>query len=243
MRYLITFSYDGTNYSGYQIQPNKNTVQKNIENALAKINSNNKVTIHATGRTDAHVHAINQKAHFDLDKNIDVNILKNSLNKLINDDIYIKNIEIVDNDFHARFNVKKKEYMYIINIGEYNPIERNYVYQYNKPLDIDRMKEVIQYFVGEHNFKSFTKIDDKPDNFIRTIYETNIVVEDSKIYINFIGNGFLRYMVRNMVGTLINIGEHKIVPNDIKKIIEKEDRTEAGITAPPNGLYLKNIYY
>lgn len=243
MKYLMTFSYDGTNYHGYQIQPNKKTIQENIEEKLTQINSNKQVKITATGRTDAHVHAINQKAHFYMDKKIDTSILKNSLNKLINDDIYIKNIIEVDDNFHARFDVLKKEYMYIINIGEYNPIEKNYVYQYNNDLDINKMKEAIKYFIGTHNFKSFTKVDDKKENFVRTIYEANIKIEDNKIYINFIGNGFLRYMVRNMVGTLINIGESKIEPNKIKEMICKEDRKVSGVTAPPNGLYLKNIYY
>lgn len=243
MRYLMTFSYDGSNYNGYQIQPNKSTIEQNIEEKLSIINSNIPVKIFSTGRTDAKVHALNQKAHFDLEKNLNPEKLRNSLNKLVNNDIYIKKIEIVDNNFHARFNVKKKEYVYILNMGEYNPIEKDYVYQYNKSLDINIMKESINYFVGEHNFKSFTKVDNKPDNFIRTIYSATITVKNEKIYFTFVGNGFLRYMVRNIVGTLINVGEHKIKKDDLPKIIESEDRTFAGITAPPNGLYLSNVYY
>ena len=134
MRYLMTFSYDGTNYNGYQKQPNKNTIQDNIESNLSKI-FNTKITISASGRTDKGVHAINQKAHFDA-KEININKLKNSLNKLINDDIYIKDIKKVDDDFHARFNVLEKEYIYRINLGEYNPLDRNYIYQYNHELNI-----------------------------------------------------------------------------------------------------------
>ena len=243
MRYLMIFSYDGTNYSGYQVQPNKLTVEKNIEDKLTMINGNKNVKICATGRTDAKVHAINQMAHFDLINDLNPEKLRISLNKLINDDIYIKKIKIVNDDFHARFSVKKKEYVYILNMGEYDPIQKNYVYQYNKSLDINEMKTAINCFLGEHDFRSFTKIDDKPDNFIRTIYKATIEVKNEKIYFTFVGNGFLRYMVRNMVGTLINVGEHKIKSKDLPDIINAKDRRKAGITAPPNGLYLNNIYY
>ena len=132
MKYLMTFSYDGSLYEGYQIQGNKKTIQKTIQTELTKINSNEQVNISASGRTDKGVHAYNQKAHFVLDKDLEPSILKNSLNKLLQNDIYIKNIEHVDNDFHARYDVIKKEYIYKINLGEYNPIESNYIFQYNK---------------------------------------------------------------------------------------------------------------
>ena len=174
MRYLITFSYDGTNYNGYQKQLNKNTIQDKIESALNKITSN-KIIIHASGRTDSKVHALNQKAHFDLDKEYDLYKLKKSINSLIPEDIHISKIEVVDNDFHARFNVKEKEYIYKLNIGEYNPIDRNYVYQYNKELDLDKMIEASKYLLGEHNFKSFTKTDDSKEDYIRNIYKINII--------------------------------------------------------------------
>ena len=133
MRYFMTFAYDGSKYKGYQVQPKEKTVQGEVEKALKKINGGKRVVIHASGRTDAGVHAYNQKAHFDLDmKNITPEKLKDGLNSLLPKDIYIKHIEIVPDDFHARYNVKAKEYIYIINMGEYNPIEKDYVYQYNK---------------------------------------------------------------------------------------------------------------
>ena len=242
MRYLMTFSYDGTNYNGYQKQPNKNTIQDNIEHALKTI-SNKDITIHSSGRTDAHVHAINAKAHFDLDKDLEIYKLKKALNSLINDDIYIKDIKVVNDDFHARFDVKEKIYMYKINIGEYNPIDRNYIYQYNKQLDTFKIKEATKYFIGEHNFKSFTKTDETKDDFIRTIYDINVNVDNNIIILEFRGNGFLRYMIRNIVGTLIEVGEGKVDPKEIKDIIEKEDRKEAYKTAPPHGLYLKDVNY
>ena len=132
MRYLMSFSYDGSNFKGYQKQPKVRTVQGEIEKALKQINNNNKVDIHSSGRTDAGVHALNQTAHFDLEMEITEEKLRHGLNSLLPEDVYIKKISKVDDDFHARFNSIGKEYIYIINLGEYNPIERNYVYQYNK---------------------------------------------------------------------------------------------------------------
>lgn len=246
MRYLITFSYDGTGYSGYQKQPDKKTIQEEVENVLTKINGNQEVAISATGRTDAGVHALNQKAHFDLDKEIDVNDLKNSLNKMLPEDIYIKKVELVANDFHARFNVKAKEYIYKINLGEYNPIEKNYVYQYNKRLDVAEMERALKYLEGEHNFKSFTKASDEKEDYKRTIIRATLERNPknvNELIISLIGTGFMRYMVRNIVGLLIEIGEGKRKSEDVFKILAAEDRTVSGKTAPPNGLYLNDIFY
>jgi len=242
MRYLITFSYDGTLYNGYQIQDDQPTIQNEIEKNLSKI-FNSDIKIHASGRTDAKVHAINQKAHFDSEKIIDLDRLKNSLNKMLKEDIFIKDIKEVDSDFHARFNVVSKEYHYLINVGEYDPFKRNYVYQYNKELDIDKMKEAAKYFIGTHNFKSFTKTDINRNDYVRTIYNIDIVKEKDLITIKFCGNGFLRYMVRNIVGLLIEVGENKINIDSINEILEKEDRTFASKTANPEGLYLYDVKY
>ncbi len=243
MRYLITFSYDGSKYNGYQKQLDVNTVQTELEKALTTLNDNNFVSVVASGRTDACVHALNQKAHFDLSINITEDKLKMALNSLLPKYIYVKDAKVVDQDFHARFSTKTKEYMYKINIGEYNPIEVDYVYQYNKNLDIDKMKEAIKLLEGTHNFKSFASADDVRDNYERTIFKTSIELDNNIITISFVGNGFLRYMVRNMVGTLIEIGEGKRLPSDINRILEKEDRKEAGKTAPGCGLYLKEVTY
>ena len=243
MKYLMTFAYDGTFYEGYQVQGMKKTVQKAIEDCLYKINSNQPVKISASGRTDKGVHANNQKAHFILKKEIEENKLKNSLNKLLSNDIYIKKIEKVSPDFHARFDVVKKEYIYKINLGEYNPIQAHYLFQYNKPLNIEAIKKASSYLIGEHNFKAFTKVDEEKESYIRTIYDIKINYEKDILTFTFIGNGFLRYMVRNIVGTLVNVGEGKINSNDLNDILRSEDRKKAGLKAPACGLYLNNVYY
>ncbi len=249
MRYFITFSYDGSKYKGYQKQPKAKTIQGEIEKALKKINSEEDVSIHASGRTDAGVHAYNQKAHFDLTKKIDLYKLQGSLNSLLPDDIFVKKVETVDKDFHARFSVTGKEYIYKINMGMYNPIEKDYVYQYNDNLKIAEMERALHYIEGTHNFKSFTKTDEEKDekeDYKRTIIKARIIRDKKdldKITISLVGTGFMRYMVRNIVGVLIEIGEGKRKSEDIIKILKAEDRTKAGVTAPSCGLYLNDVFY
>lgn len=242
----MTFSYDGSKYSGYQKQPKKRTIQGEIEKALKQINSGKSVSISASGRTDAGVHAYNQRAHFDLEMDITCSKLKQALNSLIPDDIYVKSIYEVNDDFHARFNVKAKEYIYKINMGNYNPIEKDYVFQYNKKLDIPEMQRALKYLEGQHNFKSFVKADDEKDDYIREIIQTSLIRDIKNvnhITISILGTGFMRYMVRNIVGMLIEIGEGKYKSEDIINIIKAEDRTKAGLCAPACGLYLKDVYY
>ena len=242
MRYLLTFSYDGTLFYGYQKQKNKRTIQEEIEKVLSKIN-NEKTVISASGRTDAHVHALNQKAHFDSNKEYNLDRLKHSMNKMLPNDIFIKNIESVSDNFHARFDVVKKEYVYKINIGDYDPFLREYIYQYNWQLNVKKMRDAIKYFIGTHNFKSVTKTINEEKDYVRTIYDAKIDIKDNIIIISFVGSGFMRYMVRNMVGLLIAVGEEKLNPKDIIDILNKEDRIFAKKTAPAEGLYLTNVYY
>lgn len=246
MRYLITISYDGTNFSGYQKQPKQRTIQDELEKALKEINGGNKVDVSASGRTDAGVHAIAQKVTFDLDTKITPEKLAKGLNSLLPEDIYVRKAEEVPKEFHARFSAIGKEYIYILNIGEYNPLERNYVYQHNKKLDVVEMERALKYFEGTHNFKSFTKTDEEKDDYVRTISQTNLIRDPkdlNKITLVFVGTGFLRYMVRNMVGILIEVGEGKLKSEEIIDILKKQDRKCAGKTANPEGLYLKNVFY
>lgn len=240
MRYLMTFSYDGTNFHGYQKQPKLRTIEGQLENALTYISGGENVTIHSSGRTDKSVHALNQKAHFDLNKDISLYKLKCAINTHIGNDIYVKDIQIVDNNFHARYMVKKKIYIYKINTKEYNPLERNYIYQYNKDLNIDIMKKEIKHLIGTHDFSSFVNMEDKKEIYVRTIYDADINIVDGIITITFIGNGFLKYQVRNMVGCLI---EASTKNRSIKEVLLKKDRKSFGMIAPGCGLYLKDVEY
>ena len=246
MRYFMTFSYDGSDFKGYQKQPSGRTVQGELENVLKKINGDKAVNVVASGRTDAGVHAMNQKGHFDLDVEIDKERLLHSMNSMLPGDIYVKQIEEVSDNFHARFDAIGKEYIYQINMGEYNPLERRYVYQYNNKLDVVEMQRAMKYLEGTHSFRAFTKVDEEKDDYVRTLSQTNMLrdLKDvNKITLVFIGTGFMRYMVRNMVGTLIEIGEGKRRSEEIIDILKSEDRTQAGKTANPEGLYLKNVFY
>lgn len=242
----MTFSYDGSKYSGYQKQPKKKTIQGELEKALKQINAGKEVSIVASGRTDAGVHAYNQRAHFDMDTTIPCQKIKQGINSLIPDDIYVKNIFEVEDTFHARFGVKAKEYIYKINMGSYNPIEKDYIYQYNKKLDITEMERALKYLEGTHDFSSFVKIDEEKENYVRTIVQTSLIREVknvNQITISILGTGFMRYMVRNIVGMLIEIGEGKHKSEEIIQILKAKDRTKAGICAPACGLYLNDVYY
>lgn len=243
MRFLIKFSYDGSAYSGFQTQKGLETVQEKIELSLKTVNNNKDTTIVATGRTDKGVHALCQYGHADIDINITEKKLKRALNSNLPDDIHVISTKVVDNSFHARYNVKEKEYQYLINTGEYNPIERKYVFQYNYKLDIEKMKQAIEYFIGNHDFRAFVTDNKEKENCIRTITKATITKNKDKIKIVFKGDGFLRYQVRNMVGILIKVGEDKIEPQKVKEILESKDRTNSGKTAPPEGLYLVKVKY
>ena len=241
-RYLIDFSYSGANFSGYQKQPGKRTVQDEIEKVLSSIN-NNSVKLTSSGRTDALVNAIHQKAHFDLDKKIGAYKLNGALNSYLPDDIYVNSVTKVDNLFHARYMVKSKTYEYLINTGDYNPLLRTHVYQYCKPLNIRKMKKAVKYFIGKQDFTTFVSAEDKKEDKVREIYDASVDEKDGIIKITFKGSGFLKYQVRNMVGTLIKIGEEKVLPDIILSLLEKKDRKCAFLCAPAQGLTLTDVKY
>ena len=243
MRYLITFSYDGTNFNGYQRQDGLRTVQDEMEKALKYINGGKDTTITSSGRTDKGVHAMCQKAHVDIDVEITPYKLMRAMNSNLPSDIHVIKTEVVDSSFHARYMVKEKEYQYKLNMGEYNPCMRNLVYQYGKKLDVNKMNEAIKYFIGTHSFKSFTPNKDKRENYVRTINYVNISEKDGIVTFTFRGNGFIKYQIRNMVGFLIRVGEGKKNGKDIPKILKKQDRRMASITAHAEGLYLTKVIY
>mgnify|MGYP000044401972 FL=1 len=241
MKFLIKFAYDGTNFSGFQYQPGKRTIEEELNKVLTKINNNHKTTIVATGRTDAKVHALSQYAHVNLDVNITEYKLKRAMNSYLDDDIHVLEVKKVDDSFHARYNVLSKTYKYYINLGEYNPTRRNYELQYNHTLNIEKMKEAIKVFLGEHDYRAFVTQNKEKDNCIRTITKAEIEEKNNILIITFTGDGFLRYQVRNMVGILIRIGENKLTKEQLSEILLSCDRTKSGKTAPACGLYLEKV--
>lgn len=243
MRFLIDFSYSGSRFHGYQKQPGKRTIQEEIENILTNINGGKKVIIYAAGRTDAKVNALHQMAHFDLDKKITAYKLLGALNSYLPEDVYVNEVKEVSSDFHARYMVKSKTYEYNINTKTYNPLLRTHVYQYCKSLNINKMNDALKYFVGNHDFTTFTSSEDKRKDKVRIIYNASLKEKDGIITIAFEGNGFLKYQIRNMVGTLIKIGEEKVSPDIIPTLFKKKDRKSAYLCAPAEGLTLVNIKY
>lgn len=243
IRYLITFSYDGTNYKGLQKLKTGHTIQGVIEDALQKINKGQPVKIYASGRTDAKVHAFCQKAHFDLSLKFNCEQLKKAINNNIPADIYIDKVEVVSADFHARYDVKTKEYVYKINMGAYNPLERNLVYQYNKNLNLIEMERALKFLEGEHDFSYFTSKQETKKDCTRYLLLAHLIKKDDKIMFVFVGTGFLKYQVRNMVAVLMAIGEGKLKSEAIMVILGNKDYNLKVRKAPAVGLYLSNVVY
>ena len=244
MRFLIRFSYDGTNFKGYQKQEGYRTIQGELEDALYKINNNKSVKVVAAGRTDKGVHAIDQVAHLDLDVDITPYKLKRALNSYLSDEIHINRAMEVPDDYFVRYHVLRKEYHYYINMKEFNPMMRNYIYQHGYLLNVSRMRKAIHFFEGEHDFRAFVTENKEKENCIRTISKATIEkINDNIIKFTFTGNGFLRYQIRNIVGILIKVGEEKESPEYVEYFLNKKDRSKGGKTAPAEGLYLTNIRY
>lgn len=242
MRYLINFSYLGRNFSGSQKQKDLRTVQGEIEKVLTNIN-NNYVKVTLAGRTDAKVNALGQKAHFDLDKTISCHKLKGALNSYLNDDIYVNDVLIVKESFHARYMVKQKTYEYKINMGIYNPLFKDFIYQYCKKLNIKKMKKAIKYFVGNHDFTLFSSASDKRIDKRRIITHASLKKHKDIITITFKAKGFLKYQVRAMAGALIKLGEENSDPKLIKDMLCGKISKKICYVAPACGLTLTDIKY
>lgn len=243
-RIKCIIAYDGTNFEGYQVQPNKRTVQGEVEKVLMNMHKGKRVPVFASGRTDAQVHAKGQVIHFDSPLSLEGERWKRALNALLPADISILQSEQVDEDFHARFSAKGKEYHYHISLNkDRDPFTRNYVYQYPYSLKIDAMKEAVKFFLGTHDFTSFCSAKSEAQDHVRMIENLIILVNGDMLVIQIKGNGFLYNMVRIIVGTLLEVGAGKRRPEEIPAIIEAKDRTKAGKTAPGHGLYLYRVFY
>ena len=240
MRYLVELSYDGSNFNGFQRLNDERSVQAELEHALSIINKAD-VEVKGAGRTDKGVHALGQRAHFDLDVDVPIDRLKTALNDILPGDIRIISIEKVTQDFHARFNVTKKVYEYKINTGEYDVFKNNYYYQYKYDFNIDILKKVASLFIGVHNFKNF--VSGERDNYEAIIYNIDINKDNDIITITFEGKSFYRYMVRNLVGAMLDVARDKATIEDVKNMLDNYDIDKHLSCAPANGLYLNKIYY
>lgn len=240
-----TLSYDGTNYSGFQIQENGRTIQGEIEKALKKIHKGKSIRIQASGRTDAGVHARAQVIHFETDLYLSEESWQRALNTLLPADIYIHQVVEVPESFHARFDAIAKEYHYFVfNRKERDVFRKNYFYHFPHALDIEAMQAACQYFIGEHDFTACcsTRSTIKGSK-VRTLTKLSCEKQGDEIKFVVRGNGFLQHMVRIIVGTLMEVGQGLRNPEEIPVLLEKKDRRLLGKTVPAQGLYLLEVEY
>lgn len=243
MNIKLCLSFDGSNYHGWQRQENAMTVQQKMEEAIKKLTGQNSAVI-GCSRTDAGVHAIKYVCNFYSDTKIPINKIPIALNTVLPRDIRINYAEYVDDSFHARFSAKSKTYLYLIwNDPISIPFLARYSYHFPLKLDTDKMSKAAKELVGEHDFSAFMATGGSQKSTIRRINYLTVNKDGSKISIEINANAYLYNMVRIIAGTLIYVGCGKLSENDIKRIMDSKNRVEAGITAPPHGLFLKDIFF
>lgn len=242
-RIKLTVAYDGTNYCGWQIQPNGITVEEVLNRELSAL-TKTKVTVIGASRTDSGVHARGNVAVFDTDSPIPPDRIAYALNRRMPEDIVVIRSEEVPADWHPRYQNSVKTYEYhILNSKMPDPTKRHTTYFVSYHLDIQKMREAAAYIVGEHDFASFCNIHTDVEDTVRTIYELAIEKNGEEWTIRTRGNGFLYNMVRIIVGTLLRVGRGFYTPEQVKEILEAKDRKSAGVTVPPQGLMLMQIEY
>ena len=242
--FKIIIEYDGTNYHGWQRQTKEPTIQGEIENALMTMTKKN-VTLIGSGRTDAGVHAFGQVANFVCDTTLDPDVFQKGLNSLLPKDIVIKRCVRVPIKFHARYDAKSKTYRYrLLNRAIPAAIFHQYAWHIQKKLDLDAMRNAARHLTGTHDFRAFEGSGSPRSNSIRQVMTADFVeIDDGHINFEIKGDGFLRFMVRNIVGTLVDVGLEKITPDDFHRILKSKDRNDAGVTAPAQGLFLVQVAY
>ena len=243
--FKLAIEYDGTAYHGWQRQKILPTVQGTIEAALEKM-AGKPVTVIGSGRTDAGVHALHQVAHFSMDTTLTDDVFKNGLNALLPSDIVIKDCKGVARSFHARYHVTSKVYDYVIlNRALPAAICRNYAWHVRRKLDLLAIRQALLCLKGTHDFSAFEGTGSARSSAVRTVMDVCLSDEGEGDYLVFSieADGFLRFMVRNIVGTLVDVGKGRISPKDFQGILTSKDRNLAGATAPPQGLFLKEVKY
>lgn len=243
-RIKLVVQYDGTLFCGWQLQPEKRTVQGEIEKVLEFL-LKEKVRLYASGRTDSGVSAYAQVCHFDTEVTVNEKKLCDSLNALLSDDVAVLSCEKVSEEFDSRFSVKKKTYQYRFYVSKYTlPLLDKNALRINDYADIYLMNEACKKFIGTHDFASFVAAKSGKTDFVRTIYDAKIIeIGDGVFAFEVTGNGFLYNMVRIMFGTLLKVAYKKIKPEEITKIIEAKDRSKAGKTMPAHALFMKKVDY
>ncbi len=240
---FLTIAYDGTNYSGWQVQPNGLAVQQVVEEALEQL-LKEPVQVRSSGRTDAGVHARAMAAAFSTSQNLPLRAFVEGTNRFLPQDIAIQSARIVPDGFKPITMAHAKQYRYtIINSSVRSPLDRLYSWQVREPLDLAAMAEAASRFVGSHDFAAFRASNCVAKTTVRRIDSVEIIRQNSRITIDVIGGGFLKNMVRVMVGTLVDIGKGRFTPADIDKLLQSGDRKEAGSTAPACGLCLMQVVY
>ncbi len=241
-RYMAIIAYDGANYYGFEKQNDLPTIELSLNSAFFNW-LGEEIKVVGSGRTDRFVHAVGQTIHFDLTKKLKTEVIQKALNSFLPIDIKIMEVKLVDNDFHARFKALKKEYHYLINKKDNDVFKERYTaYYYN--LDLEAMKQGTTYLIGKHNFRSFSSIHtNQLKSFERTIYNIEVKEDKDLIIFKFVGDGFLKYQVRRMMGLLIEIGKGKFQPDYMKYILNLEDPKACQYIAPGKGLYLYKVYY
>ncbi len=240
----LLIEYDGTNYQGWQIQPGGPTIQGTLEEKLGLL-TGKPVRLFGSGRTDSGVHALGQVAHFKTQSPMDIPTIQRALNSLLPHDIVIQRVEEVEEDFHARKRSKSKIYEYrILNRNLRSAFHRGYVWHIPQRLNLTEMKKATRGLVGEHDFSAFRTVGSPTRTTVRKVTRAEWKRgRDGIIRFEIEANGFLKQMVRSIVGTLVEIGRGKRKAADIRKILNSKDRREAGPTAPAQGLFLKEVKY
>ena len=242
-RVKMTVAYDGTNYCGWQIQPNGITIEEVLNTHLTRL-LGEEIKVTGASRTDSGVHSLGNVCIFDTNTRIPAEKISYALNQKLPEDIVVQGSEEVDENFHPRFSKSKKTYEYrILNRTFRMPTRRLDTYFYHYPLDIAKMQEAAKNLEGEHDFKSFCSSDSQVNTTVRTIYSCIVDKEDEIIKIRVKGNGFLYNMVRIIAGTLIKVGAGDISPEEMVNILEARDRSTAGPTAPAHGLTMIGLEY
>ncbi len=242
-RILLTISYDGTAYHGWQVQPNALTVQAVMCEALAKI-LKTQVSVTGTSRTDAGVHAKEFTCHFDCEDSIPNEAFLRGLNSVLPPDIAVTGCRQVSSDFHARYNAKGKTYCYrIYNSNKKDPFKSRYAWQIERPLSVEKMNAFAKEIIGKHDFYAFSSSGRSVTDTVRTISECYVTKNGEDISLTVTADGFLYNMVRIIAGTAVAVSDDKIKADDILDILSSKQRERAGVTAPAQGLFLEKVHY